>query len=159
MTRFIANAQRDIYTWHNDVRTFAPFSGLGDATFDAVVSRALSAEIVRSELASETDFPIPPAPGARVRLRSDVERGNGWIIPKGSAGTVVISEADETSQLISVRMDEHFPALDSWDNELYWIGEDHFEGGENVGLYAAVPFWNDCALMVSDVNAFEHRSA
>ncbi len=61
-----------------------------------------------------------PDVGTRVRLRRTVERYPHFSIEGGATGT--ITEAGEW--LISLKMDEHIPGAEEWDNELCWYPED-----------------------------------
>lgn len=65
------------------------------------------------------DKQLPPS-GARVKLRREVERWPHFNIEAGATGTV--TEASE--HLICLRMDEHVPGAEDWDNALCWTPED-----------------------------------
>jgi len=54
----------------------------------------------------------------RVRLRRKVERSADIHIPAGDTGTVAV--VDLEYELVTVRLDTHYPGLDDWDNELAW---------------------------------------
>lgn len=54
--------------------------------------------------------------GTRVVLTGPVERYPHFIAPAGATGVVT----DETRGVLSVRMDEHLPGAEDWDNEIVW---------------------------------------
>lgn len=53
--------------------------------------------------------------GDRVRLTNDVERYPHFIAKGGSAGTVT-----EVGENVIVKMDEHIPGAEEWENEVHW---------------------------------------
>lgn len=59
---------------------------------------------------------IPWAEGYRVRLRRPVDRFPFFIARAGMTGTVIEAATD----LVAVRLDEHLPGCEEWDNELVW---------------------------------------
>lgn len=61
-----------------------------------------------------------PVEGERWRLTSDVERGPHFIASAGSAGTVT----ESTRDLVRLRLDDHLPGAEEWDNEVCWAPED-----------------------------------
>jgi hypothetical protein len=120
--------------------TFAPFAGLTDADFARTLSAALYA---RWPVANNYDCPDAPAVGTRVRLRRDLP--GSWF-PRGLAGTVTMSEADELVGLIAVTLDEPVCPDASGDTVLYWE-TDHASDAPDA--YAAFAFWQDCAAIVN----------
>jgi hypothetical protein len=58
--------------------------------------------------------------GTRVRLTREVERYPHFIAERGRAGVVV----EATPDAVSVRLDEHLPGAEEWDNEVCWYGPD-----------------------------------
>lgn len=72
-----------------------------------------------------------PAPtlvvGARVRLKEDVDRFPHFIAPAGATGTISGIEAGITW----VKMDEHIPGAEEWDNEIQFL---HEEGGDDMSV-------------------------
>jgi len=54
--------------------------------------------------------------GDQVVLARTVERYPHFLAPAGLTGEVVIAELE----LISVRMDEHLPGAEAWENEIEW---------------------------------------
>jgi hypothetical protein len=61
-----------------------------------------------------------PRRGTRHRLTRAVERFPHFVAPVGATGT--ITEADE--DYVCLRMDEHLPGAEEWDNEVVWSAED-----------------------------------
>jgi hypothetical protein len=59
-----------------------------------------------------------PKVGDRIVLKEHAERGNGWVIPRGSYGTV--TEVDEAAEVIYAKMDKHFADLVMDDGRLQW---------------------------------------
>lgn len=59
-------------------------------------------------------FPV----GARVRLVEPVEYYPLGIWPAGTTGTVAFVNSDGTNPAGMVTLDEHFEALNDWDNQL-----------------------------------------
>ena len=64
--------------------------------------------------------------GAVVRLLRNVERFPEFICDAGAIGTVVESESD----FLRVKMDQHIPGAEEWDNCIIWV---HPEDGEIDG--------------------------
>lgn len=60
--------------------------------------------------------------GKRVKLVNDVDRFQTCLVLKGATGTVA-SVCDMDRYTIAVKLDEHVPDLDEWDNELHWSEE------------------------------------
>jgi hypothetical protein len=58
--------------------------------------------------------------GSRVRLTADVERYPHFIARKGSEGTVT----HNTDGGIEVKLDDHLPGAEPWDNEVVWVDAD-----------------------------------
>lgn len=87
-----------------------------------------------------------PAPGTRVRLARDVDRYPHFIAAAGSVGTVVdIGDAN----IFAVRIDEHLPGAEEWENEVHWIldaGDDPSGDVEQVDAASAADFVNRDAL-------------
>lgn len=54
--------------------------------------------------------------GTRVRLTQDTERYPFFIARKGMVGVVTQNDADG----FCVRLDEHLPGCEEWDNEVIW---------------------------------------
>jgi hypothetical protein len=54
--------------------------------------------------------------GMRLRLRHDVERYPHFIAPAGAVGTVTCVDSD----VLCLRLDEHLPGAEEWDNEVVW---------------------------------------
>jgi hypothetical protein len=67
--------------------------------------------------------------GTRVRLTRNVERYPHFVAERGRAGVVV----EATRDTVSVRMDEHLPGAESWDNEVCWYA---FGTGDDARAYA-----------------------
>jgi hypothetical protein len=62
--------------------------------------------------------------GARFILTSDVERYPHFIAPAGSKGTITTFAPDEINGEIGLRLDEHLPGAEEWDNEVCWYRHD-----------------------------------
>lgn len=64
--------------------------------------------------------------GDRIELTASREVGNTIGAPIGSTGTISTIELgpDVQDVYIAVRMDEHMPVLDEWENECIWVVED-----------------------------------
>lgn len=60
-----------------------------------------------------------PAVGERVRLRHDIDRYPHFIARAGATGTIT-DLGSPAGSYISVRMDEHLPGAEEWDNEVVW---------------------------------------
>lgn len=75
--------------------------------------------------------------GMRVRLDRDVERFPHFTAPAGMTGTVT----DITDNNISVRMDEHLPGAETWDNEIVW---------HDVDDASASSFYEDTTPIIAD---------
>lgn len=58
-----------------------------------------------------------PAIGTRMTLLHEVWRYPHFAVPKGAAGTVVHSD----EWCVALRMDEHIPGAEEWDNEVHWV--------------------------------------
>jgi hypothetical protein len=58
--------------------------------------------------------------GSRVRLTADVERYPHFIARKGSEGVV----SHNTDGGIEVKLDDHLPGAEPWDNEVVWVDAD-----------------------------------
>lgn len=54
--------------------------------------------------------------GIRMRLVRDVERWPFFVAPAGAVGTVTYAD-DHT---VCLRMDDHLPGAEEWDNEIVW---------------------------------------
>lgn len=54
--------------------------------------------------------------GDQVILTRAVERYPHFFAPAGLTGEVVVAEPE----LISVRMDDHLPGAEAWENEIEW---------------------------------------
>lgn len=64
--------------------------------------------------------------GARVFTVALVDRYPHFLIPSGKTGTVT----EAYDGLIRVRMDEHVPGAEEWDNEVVWDPQDEPDRGE-----------------------------
>jgi len=53
--------------------------------------------------------------GTRVRLRHAVDRFPHFLAPAGGLGTVTQEE-----EVLTVKLDEHLPGAEDWDNEVLW---------------------------------------
>lgn len=60
------------------------------------------------------------AVGTRIMLRHDVDRYPHFIAAAGSVGTV----SDASDGVVCVRMREHLPGAEHWDNEVLWSVRD-----------------------------------
>jgi hypothetical protein len=67
-------------------------------------------------------------PGTRVRLCHDIDRYPHFVAPKGAEGTVI----DHGTGMFHVRMDEHIPGAEDWDNEVIWSVIDGDDPTEDV---------------------------
>ena len=65
--------------------------------------------------------------GDRVELTRDVERFPDFIAPKGWTGTIVECDAD----FLSLKLDQHLPGAEDWDNCLIFTAEDYHHDGEH----------------------------
>jgi hypothetical protein len=65
------------------------------------------------------------APGTRVRLKTDLTILNCDVVPAGVTGVVVVATAEQ----YAVRLDQRFPALDAWGNEVRLYLGDALEDG------------------------------
>lgn len=59
--------------------------------------------------------------GDRIELVTEVERFPHFTAPAGARGTV--TDLDDSS--ISVKMDDHLPGAEAWDNEIVWSDDAH----------------------------------
>ena len=78
---------------------------------------------------ADTSIPPPPAfqVGDRVQLQLDLRLYELGEFPAGAKGTVtyVTIPPEPTQPVGGVRLDEPFPELDDWENELQvWLPED-----------------------------------
>jgi hypothetical protein len=74
-----------------------------------------------------------PTVGLRVRLRREVDRYPHFIAPKGATGTVTdIPHPDLGWGCIAVRLDQHLPGAETWDNEVLWDIDDHVRFSADV---------------------------
>lgn len=81
------------------------------ATTAAVIAAfAATLEAVTAAAVAEV-FPV----GTRVRLRRNVERFPHFIAGEGTTGIVVT-----TDEQFCVRMDDHLPGAEEWENEILW---------------------------------------
>ena len=71
----------------------------------------------------------PPAVGARVRLKHDVDRYPHFIAPKGAEGIVVNHDPHDPA-LVAVRLDEKVEGAEEWENEVHW----YFPNGDDPTL-------------------------
>lgn len=55
----------------------------------------------------------------RIALARDVERFPHFTAPAGSTGTITEVLPDR----FTVKMDDHIPGCEEWDNEIVWEGE------------------------------------
>jgi hypothetical protein len=56
----------------------------------------------------------------RYRLRHDVDRFPHFVARAGMTGTLV----EHDDELVTLRMDDHLPGAEEWDNEVCWYPED-----------------------------------
>lgn len=61
-----------------------------------------------------------PAVGSRWRLKHDVDRFPHFVAPAGATGTVT----DTYGAHISLKLDEHLPGAETWENEVVWTDAD-----------------------------------
>lgn len=68
----------------------------------------------------------------RIVLARAVERYPHFLAAAGLTGEVVVAEPD----LISVRMDEHLPGAEAWENEIEWGEGLVDQAGEDLEVVA-----------------------
>jgi hypothetical protein len=74
--------------------------------------------------------------GSRVRLKRNVESFPSGIFPAGLTGTLVKIGTDGDYW---VRLDQHFPNLEAWNNELQlWHWSDQESSDEHPSTYLEV---------------------
>lgn len=73
--------------------------------------------------------------GTKVRLMHEVDRYPHFIAAKGMVG--VVSHADEHT--VCVRMDEHLPGAEEWDNEVVWSVGDGDDPARDVEIVEPTP--------------------
>lgn len=72
--------------------------------------------------------------GLRVTLIRNIERYPHFIARADAAGSVV----EWTKDLVRVRMDEHLPGAEEWQNEVVWTPEDEYPGKQQDARRAAL---------------------
>lgn len=75
----------------------------------------------------------PPKVGTRWQLTRNVDRYPHFIAPEGAEGT--ITSVDEYN--ICLRMDDHLPGAEEWDNEVCWSRENDPETDNAAVAFAA----------------------
>lgn len=74
-----------------------------------------------------------PVEGQRWHLTGDVERGPHFIARAGMRGTIT----EATRDLVRLKLDDHLPGAEEWDNEVCWALEDCLGVGEDLDARVA----------------------
>lgn len=107
-----------------DVGTFDPWQGRitpRDAEAERAIADWLDASDLDPAELQKSGAPARwlPSVGDRYRLARNVDRYPHFIAPTGATGT--ITQADGHG--IALKLDEHLPGAETWDNEVVWAEE------------------------------------